>query len=82
MRAFLVIFAAMSRHFHEGSSHFPPLMLECVAQTPLVLTDAYDLHDSVSLMNNEMSHGSDGNLDARVRDKNLVSTNDKFLVMI
>ena len=57
-------------------------MLECVAQTPLVLAGAYDTHDLVSLVRDEMSHGSNGNLYARVGDENLVSAKDKFSVMI
>ena len=52
-------------------------MLERVAQTPLVLADSYAVHDSVSLVNNEMSHRSDENL-----DENSASANDKFSVMI
>ena len=40
------------------------------AQTPLATV--YDVHDSVSL-------GSDESLDARARNRNLVSANDKFL---
>ena len=52
-------------------------MLQCVAQTFLVLFDLYEAHDLVSLVNNDMSHGSVENL-----DKNLASTNDKFSVMV
>ena len=58
------------------------LLLERVAQTPLVLAGAYNIHDSVSLVRDEMSHGSNENLDARVRNENSASTNNKFFVMI
>ena len=57
-------------------------MLEPIAQTPLALVYLYEAHNLVSLVNNEMSHGSDENLDARVHNENLASANDKFLVMI
>ena len=57
-------------------------LLEHVAQTPLLLATVYDAHDSVSLGSDEMSHGSDENLNARLRDENSASANDKFLVMI
>ena len=52
-------------------------MLERVTQTPLVLVDSYEEHDLVSLVNDEMSHESDENL-----DENSASANDKFSVMI
>ena len=57
-------------------------VLEHVDQTPFVLADSYAAHDSVSLVNDEMSQGSNENLDAQVRNENLASTNDKILVMI
>ena len=57
-------------------------MLERISQTPLVLASAYDMHDSMSLVNDEISHGSDENSDAQVRNKNLSSANNKFSVMI
>ena len=57
------------------------LLLERVAQTPLVLAGAYNIHDSVSLVRDEMSHGSNENLDARVHNENLASTNGKHRAM-
>ena len=56
-------------------------VLECVSQTPLVLAGVYDTHKLASLVNNEMSHGSNENSDVRVRDENSASANDKFSVM-
>ena len=40
-------------------------MLGCVGQTPLVLADVYDAHYLVSLMNDQMNHGSNESLDAQ-----------------
>ena len=59
-------------------------MLECVAQTPLVLAGAYDTHDSMSPVNDELSHGrnensvshgSNQNSHAQARDRNSESAN-------
>ena len=36
-------------------------MLERVAQTPLILAGAYDTHDSICPMNDELSHVTNEN---------------------
>ena len=51
-------------------------VLERIAQTPLVLVDSHETHDLVSLLNNEMIHRSNENLDG-----NSSSAKNKFLVM-
>ena len=57
-------------------------VLECVAQTPLVLAGTCDSLNSMSLVNDKMSHGSNKNSDAPVHNENLVRENNKFSVMI
>ena len=46
-------------------------MLECVAQTPLVLACAYDMHDS-------MSHGRKKDSNAQSHNENSASRNNGF----
>ena len=62
-------------------------VLERVAQNPLILAGTYNTHDPVSHrnavnpMNDEISHGSNQNSDARASNENSKSANlnDKFL---
>ena len=55
----------------HGPSHLTArvLVLERVAQIPLVVAGTYDTYDSVS-------HGMNKNYDARLHDRNLASANN------